>query len=386
MLSTTSNAREISRESESKEGADYGVLVTSIGSAGASIISALKMASKMPEQILAFRLFQAPSLLFKNLPQTIAADAVKVLRSAGVECEVQHKDETFTPGDADHEVALVIRDVNQMSALLESVMLLLGAPVAQAKQVLCTTPAVLVGKVSASTVEALRRRFAPFGVEVDASNTPRAKFDAFLADGVTATVRAQAIELAQTNGIEVCLGKGGGTEPIFATNLNREDAEKLHSLMARSKYPVIIVNRDFQRFDVRLEKATPSSELTAMLVETAGMPERVVPKVMTRLPVVTHSNVRYSEMQQIIGRLGALGAVASAQLISFQSFSLAIEKVGDLPTSTMILRGIGGLSQENAETALTRTRRADGPFSSTLARWLQVELKHAGTVSKVVSR
>ncbi len=391
MLNTTTNSPNETKERGhasspiSAEDAHYGILVTSIGTAGASIIPALKMASSLPEQILAFRLFQAPSMLFKSLTRPIASEAVKILRQAGVKCEVRHQDEPFAQGDSDHEAALVIRDVQQMSAVLESVMLLLGVPITQAKQIVCSTPAVLVGRISASTAEALKQRFAPFGVDVDVSYTPSATFDAFIGD-VAASVRTQAVQLAQANGIDVIPSRDGDSGTIFATNVNREQAERLHSTLTRAGFPLIVVNRDFQRFDVRLEKAIPSSELTTFLVETAGMPERIVPKVLSRLPVVTHSSVNFAEMHGLIAKFGALGAVASGQLLSFQAYGLSIEKVGDMNASTMILRGIGGLSKEAAENALTRARRIEGPLSSTLARWLQHELKQVGTHSKVVAR
>jgi ribosomal protein L7/L12 len=366
-----------------QKGADYGVLVNSIGSAGASIISALKLASSMPEQILAFRLFQAPSLLFKNLSLDIASEAVRVLKGAGVECEVRHKDEPFVAGDSDHEVALVIHEIDKMSALLESVMRLLGVSVGQAKQMICNTPAVLVGRISAATTEALKRRFAPLGVELDVSRSQEDVFDAFIGE-TTPAIRAQAKQLAMTQQIQVFSGNESG--PVFAMNMTREEAERLFAATNRAKYPISVVNRSFQRFDVRLERAMPSPELTALLVETAKMPERIVPKVLARLPIITHSNVSSSRMQEIVQGITELGGVASGQLLSFQTFGLTIDKVGDAPVSSMILRGIGGLSKESAENALSRTHRVDGPLTSTLARWLQHELKQAGTSSKVVAR
>src|SRR5262245_25618868 len=96
---------------------DWSVIVHSIGSGGAAVVAALNQVSAAPEQVIAARLFQAPSRLFQDLPHETAEQAAAALRQAGLECDVQPKDTPFTAGDADHEVALVIRDYSRMAGL-----------------------------------------------------------------------------------------------------------------------------------------------------------------------------------------------------------------------------------------------------------------------------
>lgn len=363
--------------------AGYGILVHSIGSADASIVAALKSASKLPEQLLAYRLLQAPSMLFRNLPRDLAEAAVDVLRNAGVECETQHQDASFTPGDAEHEVALVVRDMQKMSAALESVATFLGVSTVDARRILCASPAVLIGRVSAATVTALQKRFAPLGVDVDVSRPALAEFDVFMSEH-SPEVRKAAEKTLEDLGLNVLGSAEDKAGPLLVAGISHGDAERIHAVASRSKWPLAILNRDFQRFDVRLDAAPDTPEMRAFLVETAKMPENIVPKVLGRLPIVTHPGVRFSEMTKLVKRATDLGGRASGHLLSFRAFALRIDTVGDVQTSTTILRAIGGLSQQAAHESLTRTKEVVGPLAPTVAKWAQYELKKAGTTSRMV--
>jgi hypothetical protein len=68
----------------------------------------------------------------------------------------------------------------------------------------------------------------------------------------------------------------------------------------QASLPVRILNRDFQRFDARLDDAVDSRERVAFLVESAGMPDR---------------------------RAGS-GGRATAHVLALQSFRLQVKRVG----------------------------------------------------------
>jgi hypothetical protein len=231
----------------------------------------------------------------------------------------------------------------------------------------------------------LKKRFAPLDVSVDVSKPAEAKFDVFLGECNMET-RAQVEIALNTLGIEMVARPKGDAGPLLVMGVSYADAERIHSMASRGKLPLVIVNRDFQRFDVRLDTAPATPELKAFLLETTKMPEHLVPKVLGRLPLVTHPSVGFSRMCELVAIIGALGGTASGHLLSFQSYSLAIDKVGDADASMMILRGIGGLSKEAAKQALWTAKEVQGPLSHTLARWTQLELKKVGTTSRMVQR
>ncbi len=381
MPETTTASESSDPPSLGSEGS-YGILVHSIGTAGVSIVSALGNASGVPEQVLALRLFQAPSVLFRSLPKDLAGEAVAILRGAGVECEVAGPDKSCTPGDSEHEVALVVRDFGRMGAVLEAVMLFLGVSTAEARAILCRSPAVLLGRISAATVDAIERRFKPLGVDVDVSRPATSNFDVLIGP-CSAEQRAAAITAVKALGIAVKPASTNESNPLLAMGISHRDAERLHGVASRSKWPLVIVNREFQRYDVRLDTAQDTPQLRTFLAETANMPERVIPKVLARLPIVTHPCVTFPRMGELLESMRVLGASASGHLLTFQTFSLRITQVGDIAASKLILRGIGGLSEQAAELAITRTKEVKGPLSSTLARWLRHELDRAGTKSRM---
>lgn len=365
--------------------AAYGIVVRSIGRAGAAVVTALKHISPLPENVLAARLFQAPSILFQDLRLDIAEMALAALSGAGLECELWQRGQPFTPGEGDHEVAIVVRDMSRMASVLEAVMGLLGVSAAQAKQILCASPTVLLGRISRSTVDALRRRFEPLGVELDVSRPAAARFDVIIGEcGPLERVRVCGV-LASL-GVPELQSRDGAPQPMIAADLSRDDAERVWDALRRSNLPGTILNRDFQRFDVRLDDAQPSPELTAFIVETTGMPARLVPRVLARLPMVTHPGVRWEEMCRHLEGFAALGAHASGHMLAFQTFSLAIDKVGDLEASRRFLRAIGGLGPDAVAAALTGSRRVEGPLTGPLAQWLSHELKQVGTTGHLVLR
>lgn len=362
--------------------AAWSVVLRSIGSSDAAVVGALRQVAKVPEQLVAARLFQAPSLLFTGLPQELAEQAAATLRGAGLECDAQPADMPLIPGDADHEVALVVHDFSHMAALLDSVARLLGMAPHEARDILCTSPTVLLGRISLATVEALRRRFAPLGADLDVSRTSEARFDVFLGDCLPAD-RAYAHAHAESLGLILPEANAGG-QALLAAGLDYHQTEQLWEPLRRRGLPVRALNRDFARFDLRLEAAEPSAELTALLVETAGMPERVVPRLLQRLPVITHPNIRFSELCAYLAAIQQLGGRASGQMITFQRFSLEIEQVGDIEIACALVRAIADVSAEDVAAAIGVRRKVAGPLTQPQANWLQSELRRTGTVARLV--
>lgn len=362
----------------------YNVVVDSVGRAGAAVVMALKHISQLPESVLAARLFQAPSVLFPRLSRELADTVIEALSSAGLQCSLRGCSEPFTPGDSDHEVALVIRDFSRMSGVLKAVMDLLGVGTIEAKKLLCVSPSVLMGRISLATVAALRQRFEPLGVQLDVSRPAKATFDLFVG-------ACKPVERERLRGILAALGIPelpsceGDPSSMMARGLSHEDGLRLWDAVSRGACPARLVNRDFQRFDLRLESAAFSPELASFLVETAGMPEQLVPRALQRLPLVTHRSIRFAEMHSYLERIAALGGQATGHLLAFQSFALAIDKRGDADRSRLLVQALAGLSPESAAAQLNG-HTIEGPLTGTQAQWLQYELRQAGTLGRMVLR
>lgn len=367
-------------------GADsHRIVIHSIGDAGARMVGVLKKVLPLSEARLAALLYQAPSEILGGLTRDQAEQINTLLRSTGLDSRVLGPGESFTPGDASYEVALAIKDTSNMVAIAQLTMELLGVKLGKAREILCSSPTVLIGNVSANTVAALRRRFEPLGVELDVSRPAEATFDLFLGECLPLE-RERVKQVLRDLKLPLFNGSTGDPQPLLAVGLSKMEADKLWEQLRRTSLPVRLVNRDFERFDLRLDQAPNTPALVEFLVTTTGMPERVAHKVLQRTPVVIQQNIPFASMTEQLERIAQLGGKASGHLLAFQAFSLVVEKAGDATATVQLLQALGGLSQTEALAAIGPTQMMVGTLTNPQARWLQQEIKNVGGESRLVLR
>ena len=359
----------------------YRLLVRSIGTADARIIPSLRRLRPTTDSELAGLLYRAPSELLSGLNQEAGAKLRDILRETGVEVDLVPASEDYEPGTGDYEVAVVIQRFDRMLSIIEATMGILGADVATAKRLVCASPAVVIGRVSAATVDALRRRFQPLGVELDVSRTRDAVFDiaADTQDETTAAALAGLLTAAKAPRVE------SGTGQFMATGLDAAAAERLWSEVSRTAAKVRVLNRDFLRFDVRLERAPRSKEMADYLVEVTGMKAATAERALGRTPFALAENVPGARMVELLNGVGARGGAASGILLALRAFGLSLKPGGDRQAARVWVDSIGG---REAAAAFDRasTSELPGPFTKTQARWLQHELRNHGIASQLVER
>ncbi|MCP4665298.1 MAG: hypothetical protein GY849_02940, partial [Deltaproteobacteria bacterium] len=281
--------------------------------------------------------------------------------------------------------ALVVKDMSRMASVGLLVMEILGLDVDGARKLLFSSPTVLVGSISANTVNALKRRFQPLDVELDVSRPEEALFDIFLGD-CPPSDRAKVENLLKKYRIPMVEDAGKEKLPVLALGLSKAQADQVWHRLLRYNLPVRVVNRDYQRYDMVLEESPASKDMIEFLTDTTGMPEEVALKVTQQTPIVTHQNIRFDEMTEYLEAITLLEGRASSHLLLFQTFSLVLEEMGDKETTSELLQAIGGLESGQAFEVMNKTHRVEGPLSKPRARWLQWELREVGTEAKMVLR
>jgi hypothetical protein len=90
-------------------------------------------------------------------------------------------------------------------------------------------------------------------------------------------------------------------------------------------------------------------------------------------------------MVELLEEAKSLGGRASGVMLALQGFALDLSPGGDREAARP---WVGIIAGRGAEEALMRpgTKRLDGPFNKTQARWLQHELRRAGVISRLVER
>lgn len=359
------------------------VVIRSVGTAAANIVVSLRRALPFSEERLAACLYQAPAELVGPLDRPTAEGLVQALTTMGVEAEVLGVDESFIPGGPDYDVALVIREPDRLVEVAREISLFLGVSLDQAKQILYTSPTELIGKVSLNTVQVVRRRFEPLGVAVDASKREEALFDVFL--GACHLSREEEVRRQlREAGLPLDDDSAGRFPGRIAAGLVKSDAEALWQRTGGPRAPLRIVNRDFQRFDLRLDEACDTPETIEFLVATSGMPERIARKVPARTPIFTHHSCPYAETFALMDRFARLGGRASAHLLALQSFRLRLAKIGDADSTLQLLEVLGGADPQAARAAMRSLGALDPPATALQARWLQHELRRVGTEARLV--
>lgn len=355
------------------------IVIRSVGVAGAGIVGALRQALPFTEERLAACVYQAPAELVGSLDMSTAEAVAQALRAAGLEVDVLDVDQPFTSGGPDYDVALVIRQFDRLVEVAGEIANFLGVTPDRARQMLYTCPTELIGKVSANTVEAIRRRFQPLGVTVDASRRENAQFDIFLSACAEAQ-QDQAERILREAGLEA--DRSGLAERLsgcIRVGVCKDAAEAVWRRAKPAAIPLRILNRDFQRFDLRLEQAPDTPEMIAFLVDSAGMPDRVALKIPGHTPIVTHHYLGQHEALDLLDRIAELGGRASAQLLAMQSFRLQLARIGDADSTIRLLEVLGGVDSERARTMVRSMGTLERPATAYQARWLQHELRRVGT-------
>jgi hypothetical protein len=380
------------------------VVVDSIGKADAGLVPALAKALPLTEARLAELLYRAPSVLLDDVPQPLAERVTALLRDAGIAVRCSSVDEPLELGEGQFEVALVIREVARLPEVIAMITRTVGLPLAQAVEVVCASPAVLIGNVSAATVAALQDRFAPLDVEIDVSNVALARFDVFTSGADLAHKGRIARILAGLN-LPPELTEVGRSEdsPMVAVGLAAAQASELWERLRGNVGPLRVLNRDFARFDLRLldVSAADDQALAEFLVTDTGMPRRLAADIGRHLPLILHEDLSAAATEACLAALTRLGARAEASLTCFQSFDLELSEIGDRKATFELLASLGRVDERGREqlaarlppwistserVRLPRPVMIPGPFTKVRARWLVHECAKIGTVMELSPR
>jgi hypothetical protein len=361
-------------------GGESRLVLESVGTADASALRAIRQLVPGAIQDVARLVYQAPSELTSGLHAAAAEEMQQLLSGLGFRVRVSTPDTALHTGIGEFEIALVIRHVERLPLAIGEAAAFLGTDLPTARRLVCRSPAVLVSNVSEATVDAVRERFRRIDVDIDVSRSSTARYYAAVA------VENLGVRRAVLDAIRRITPDAAVAETetaLVVEDLDLASAQSLWECLRRTGARASICNRDLERHDVSLTEAPDTPRIREVLAGI-GIPDRVMPRMLSALPVIIQQNVSHSTMQSMLDLVAAAGGRAIGLPHSFQRFALVLHSVKDPAETIDTLVAFGDMTEPAARAAVTEGRGGpSGNFTRTAALWLQHVLVTQGTDAEV---
>lgn len=352
------------------------LVLASIGTGGFAHLPVLRKLTPGADAVLARLLLQAPSELALLDSAEAAGQVADMLAACGLRAEVQPAAESFRPGRGEFDVALFIQDVERAGDIIDAVRALLGVSARAAADIVCASPPVLLGKVSRATVEALRERFEALGGSLAASATATARYD-LIVHACPPRVRSHLLSPTYPHAVS---GADSG-EALIITDLSRAEAEQALAELSTYSARAAVVDRAFERFDIKLDACPATAKAEQCLIALTGMPAPVAARVASNTPIILASDLTREDATDALARLTAVGAMATAEMITFHRYAVRIEQA---PGRAAVGHIISLIIGEN-EPIGPFPRTIDRAMTLMQARWMVHELTRAGARAEVLA-
>lgn len=367
-----------------KDRGEWSIAIESIGTAAVRALAALEVVAEAPLDTLIAQVHRAPCRVAHGLSRERAAELCSGLRRVGVDCRALAPGEELEEAPPEYDVAIAVTRFDQIAAILNEVVALLGVSLQRAQALVCQSPAVVLRGVTANAVQPLRRRLEPLGAEVDAAHLPASLFDILIGPCSAGDRRmAEAlIEQARIARRSTTFSDSG----LLVTAITFQEMQRLWPQLAATTLPVRRVSQDHQRYDLRLDRVRFDDDTYRLVAQLMGVPEVDVARILTRLPAIIQRHLRHAVMEDFAQKLRGVGAVATPIVLAARSYALTLEPSADVGRAKHILVSLARMPERDAEGLARRGGRLDGPFTSTAAQWLHHALHKAHTRCHVVER
>ena len=356
----------------------FQVVVTDIGDASAALFSALKQAIKLPEPEIARRILQAPAVLAEHLNEETAKTVSNLLEKSGLKTTILPSGEksNLTMGNGHYEIALSISSFKNIHEILAEIVRITGLDVTGAVQLLLKTPTVLLGNISLTTAKRLKKRFSKLKVDADISQPSKATYDLVLKAEV---YNAQQVIEHHINTLNLKFqsqNEHRGSKTYSIRQVSYDQAKLTWQMAQENKIPCQLLNQDYQRYDIRLNKVDSShfGELKHYIVNELLIPEKLAERVISSSPVVVAKQKSLAETQKKLSDLADLNCEAQAELVSSLTFDIEVIELGEEQAARYIFEHILAIRSTVIVPILKgKQKRIEGPFNYNQVRWAQHE-------------
>lgn len=293
------------------------VVVLSIGTASLRTAVAVAQGLGVPVETAVRAIYRAPAVLVPAVDKALARKLCATLSEAGLRVATGPVPATATLFD----VAAHFSDPLACTAAATALCRFTGMSEAAALAMLLTPPGVVLGGVSAATVEALDAAM-PAGVELMTSTPETARFQLLLGDCAAVIERGVHDEL-KARGIVPLAPRG-----VVATDLHHHVAQQVWDRFSRTG-ALRLVNQDFLRFSVRIDgPATWTPDQAALLAARAGIPHDALDSLAGHAFAV-EDGLTLAAATGALAAYAEAALAATAELTTFRQHRLEIVRAAD---------------------------------------------------------
>jgi hypothetical protein len=309
------------------------ITILSIGTGSLRTAAAVAQGLGVPVEVAVQAIYRAPATLVHGVDPALARRLCALLSEAGLHVATAAAGTPVQAGPQ-LDVAVWFTDPRAIPATASALHRLAGIDEAAALAMLLTPPGVVLGGVSAATVEALRTAL-PQGVELTTSVIAQARFQLLLTDTAAIVERGVMEDLA-SHGITPLARTG-----IVAADLDHATAQSIWQRFSRTG-AVQMVNQDFLRFAVVIDApASWTPAQAAVLAARAGVPGDALSSLAGVRAVTLESGLPLAAATEALAAYAETGLTARAELTTFRHYSLEITGAQDRAALTAQLAANG---------------------------------------------
>ncbi len=363
MIEGTTDASNVSQ---------YRILIKSVGSALPSTSAAVAKGLGLPTATVVSRLYRAPAVLVDGLDKPLAQRMLSLLSDIGYEAEMQGETEPAPTPVPLFDVAIYIEDAQRLQHAVDIVAKFIGITETDATKMIMAPPGIVLGSVSEATIRSFKDQMGE-KISVISSQPKKASYDLFLTDGPD-VVRSHLLADIAKAGLA-----SNGTSGLVVSNVDYATAQDLWKRHQASGL-LRIVNRDFLRFDIILNRADtvnrPDQEQIKALELLAGVPAEMAEDVFSEASITLLEAVPSAELTNYMEAFSKARLNVQANLITFQTLTLEVQSISN---HVSLLRTFERLGLPKQGATLPRPPfRIPGAMPELQARVIRTALEDAG--------
>lgn len=340
----------------SSDDSRFAVVLRSPGQVDMAGISALASALKQPVGLVSKRVYQAPSVLMRDINPQHQTELAKQCAALGLDFEFKPNDVQLPKDERRYDVAVHIDSADHIPMATEELARLLGVTPEKAFRLLATPPGLIIGDVSLAAADALARRFGQ-GCVVSASVSGDGPFDLFLPKDARID---QALD-------ERCRGQRG----LVMLGLDTDQAKDVFSRLPKGS--ARLIPRSLLRFDLLLVPQNDISDTAKRwMIDMAGCIEDDIPLLLAHAPVALREGVDYVEATKAGADAAQSGLKTVIEAYGFLRSHITVTEAPDRAALIDIL-GAAGLDVPPSFPARIAENLPDLD-----ARWLAYQLEMIG--------